>query len=440
MSTHAIELEAEYSVPTMALHTDIFHNVVKSVRQVKGLPEAPHAFVPQPVMGKSAAQLRAYVDGDDPVTGRPFMQEVIEGLTQDQTANSDGAFPRTTPRLVDPASEDELHQIFEDNHWTDYLPIILPTEERVAEMLSHTSHKADEVVGRMQPTHNRGYWEYDVEKVAVNAVMAGCRPEYFPAVLAIASAGISARGSTSSSAAAMVIFNGPVRAEMGINSGIGAMGPYAHSNATIGRAYGLLSQNLQGGSVAGTTFMGSQGNNFTYNSITFAENEERSPWQPLHVQKGFEADASTVSVFYGLRSNSFCLGVREYWREHVRDMLLGIEPNTPPVFLLDPITARIFAEREGFDTKEKLIRWAWENAQMPSARYFDLQLIQNYIYPRATFGEEPFASMLATEPEELIPMFREAEINIVTVGGEANGYWHIHGGHYRGTYSVDDWR
>ena len=71
-----------------------------------------------------------------------------------------------------------------------------------------------------------------------------------------------------------------------MNAGIGAMGPYNHANATIGRAYGLLSQNLQGGSVPGETFMGSQGNNYTYNNITFAENEERSPWEPLHVQKG----------------------------------------------------------------------------------------------------------------------------------------------------------
>ena len=100
------------------------------------------------------------------------------------------------------------------------------------------------------------------------------------------------------------------------------MGPYNHANATIGRAYGLLSQNLQGGSVPGDSFMGSQGNSYTYNNVTFAENEERSPWEPLHVQKGFKADDSTVSIFYGCRSTTFCLGLREkYWREHVRDML-----------------------------------------------------------------------------------------------------------------------
>ena len=116
------------------------------------------------------------------------MQEVIEGLTRPFDAEDlkKVAYERTTPRLVEPDTEDNLHQLFLDNHWTDKLPIVLPTEERVAEMLAHTSHKPDEVVGHMRPTQFREYWEYTVEKVAVNAVMAGARPEYFPVILAIA--------------------------------------------------------------------------------------------------------------------------------------------------------------------------------------------------------------------------------------------------------------
>src|ERR671933_759081 len=161
-------------------------------------------------------------------------------------------------------------------------------------MLRHTSRQPDEVVGHMRPTNFREFWEYTVEKVAVNAVMAGCRPEYFPVVLALAATGASARGSTTSSAAAMAVVNGPVRQEIGMNCGTGALGPYNHANATIGRAYGLLSQNGQGGSTPGTSYMGSQGNNYAYNSLTFAENEERSPWEPFHVQRGFKATDSTA--------------------------------------------------------------------------------------------------------------------------------------------------
>ena len=134
-----------------------------------------------------------------------------------------------------------------------------------------------------------------------------------------------------------------------MNCGIGAMGPYNHANATIGRAYGLLSQNGQGGSVTGESYMGSIGNGYSYNNLTFAENEERSPWEPLHVQKGFKPDDSTVSIFWGCRAATFNLGLREkYWREHVSDMLIGTDAQARPCLLLDPIVARQFVDRGGF--------------------------------------------------------------------------------------------
>jgi len=436
-------LDSTYGVPTVSLHTRPFAPAVRSVIRVNGMPRARLAFVPQPVMGKTPAELRAYVDGSDTITGRPVMQEVIEGLTRPIEADdpTDMVYERTTPRLVEPDSEENLHALFQENHWSDQLPIILPTEERVAEMLAHTSHPADEVVGHMRPTMFREYWEYTVEKVAVNAVMAGARPEYFPVILALAASGASARGSTTSSAAAMVVVNGPIRNELAMNSGIGAMGPYNHATATIGRAYGLLSQNLQGGSVPGLTYLGSQGNNYAYNNVAFAENEERSPWEPFHVQHGLKAEESAVSVFTGCRSTAFTLGVREtYWREHVRNMLRGMDPHESPTFLLDPITARQFIDRGGFNTKEKLVAWVQDNARMPAGEYWDYQLIQNYIYPRATFGEEPWASKLKAAPNELIPMFRTEDIHVVVVGGETNGYWRIMGCNYQKTVSVDAWR
>jgi len=443
VSTHAITLETKYGVPAVAIHTEKFVKVVQSVTRMGGLPQLPLVFVPQPVMGKSAEELRAYVEGNDPHTGRPVMQEIVEGLTRGLPASVPGDEPyeRSTPRLCEPDTEANLQALFERNCWTDFLPIVLPTEERVQAMLAGTSRRPDEVVGRMQPTDNRGLWEYTVEKVAVNAVMAGARPEYFPVILALAATGATARGSTSSSAAVMTVVNGPIRHQIGMNCGIGAMGPYNHANATIGRAYSLLSQNLQGGSVPGETFMGSIGNNYSYNGITFAENEERSPWEPLHVQKGFAADASTVTVFQGCRSTAFSLGLRkEYWREHVKDMLLGTDAITAPVLVLDPITARQFIARGGFDTKAKLIRWLHETAEMPAARYWDLQLVQNYVYTRATYGDSPKAKYVNVAPDTPVRMFEEEDIHVVVTGGEANGYWQMYGARHKATVSVDEWR
>lgn len=343
--------------------------------------------------------------------------------------------------IIGPDTEDNLQKLFLDNNWTDKLPITLPTRERVDAMLAGTSHARDEIVGHLQPVEFRAAWQFTVEQVAVNAVMAGALPEYFPAILALAASELSARSSSSSSSAMMAVVNGPIRHEIGMNSGVGAMGPYNHANATIGRAYGLLSQNLQGGSVPGETYMGSQGNNYGYNNLTFAENEERSIYEPLHVQKGFKPTDSTASIFFGCRSTTFCLGLREqYWREHVRDMLAGIDGQSAPVLLLDPLTAKQFLDRGGFDTKQKLIRFIHETAEMPAGRYWDLQLVQNYVYPWATFGQEPMATWLKAEPDQAIRIFPENEINVVVVGGEANGYWRIMGAKYRKTVSIDAWR
>src|SRR5215475_10339863 len=167
-------LDGGYGVPTVMLHTDAFTRIVKSVVTMNGMPRMRAAFVPMPVMGKSPAQLRAYVDGNDPLTGLPFMQEVIDGLTgalstEDQTGE---AFELSaTPRLVAEDTDDNLHRAFLRNHWTDTLPIVLPTEERVAAMLAGTSHKADEMIGRMRGTAHGVGWAFNVEKVAVNAVM-----------------------------------------------------------------------------------------------------------------------------------------------------------------------------------------------------------------------------------------------------------------------------
>ena len=421
-------IEAQYGVPTVAMHTDKFDRVARSVAAVNGMSELRQVFVPQPIMGKSPRELRAYVDGKDPLTGRPVMQEVVEGLTMPFDGRGVGTieYDRSTSRLVDADTEENLHHQFMENRWTDYLPIVLPTEERVAAMLAGTSRKPDEVVGRMRPTHFREAWEYTVEKVAVNAVMAGARPEYFPVILALA---------------AMAVVNGPIRHEIKMNAGTGALAPYNHANATIGRAYGLLSQNLQGGSVPGLTYMGSQGNNYAYNSITFPENEERSPWEPFHVQHGFRPTDSTVSVFSGCRATAYTLGIREkHWREHVRNMLRGMDPHIPPVFVLDPITARQFIDRGGFTKKDAFIDWVYENARMPAGEFWDYQLVQNYLYPRATFGEEPWATKLKAAPDEMIQMWKREDIHVVVVGGETNGYWRIMGASYAKTVSVDDWR
>ena len=132
---HAIALDSKYGVPTVAIHTNVFEKAVQSVTRMHGMPEARYTFVPQPVMGKTAEQLRAYVDGKSPISGRPVMQEVIEGLTRPAEGDRHhGDASSSARRRVSskPIAEENLQRQFLDNNWTDKLPIVLPTEKRVA--------------------------------------------------------------------------------------------------------------------------------------------------------------------------------------------------------------------------------------------------------------------------------------------------------------------
>jgi hypothetical protein len=432
-------------IPTAPVVSSRFEQLVKTAAYKGGMPNERFTFVPHPVGGKPSSELREYILGKDPITGKPVMEELIEALTQPVSEEEikTGFIDRPTPRLIDADTEEDLHRLFLGNGWTDGFPIVLPTEERVAELLRGTSHKPDEVVGKMRPTETQEDWEYTVEKVAVNAVMAGAKPVYFPVILALAATQVTALHSSTSSFAAMAVVNGPIRQGINMNSGIGALGPFNHANATIGRAYGLLSRNLGGGAIPSVTYLGSQGNPLNYSNICFAENEERNPWVPFHVQKGFKSDESVVSVFRG-RGFSHLLDVRQKtWRQQFSNLVSGITPAPGGnlTLLLEPLAARTLKEREGFDTKEKLSQWFYENAKIPAEVYWDYQLVVNYIEPQARKGVEPFASWLNLPKDAMIPRFDNPRgINVVVVGGETNAYWFAADFGYLKSESIDKWR
>ncbi len=253
-------------VPTVAVHTHAFARLARSVARANGMPTTRQAFVPQPVVGREPARAARVHRRHG-----PRQQATVHAGDHRRAHAAAGRRGRErfvvralhSPACSRPDTEDNLRQLFVTNQWTDFLPIVLPTEERVEAMLRGTTHDRNEIVGRLRPTVYRELWEFTVEKVAVNAVMAGAKPEYLPVILAMAASGQSGRSSSTTSQATVAIVNGPIRDEIGMNYGVGAMGPYNHANATIGRAFGLLSQNLQGGSVPHETYMGSQGNHLT---------------------------------------------------------------------------------------------------------------------------------------------------------------------------------
>ncbi|MGH9044207.1 MAG: UGSC family (seleno)protein [Acidimicrobiales bacterium] len=428
----------------MAVHAESFARLVASTSKLAGIPQLRHAFVPSPVGGRTPTELRAYIEGPNPITGHPFIDDMMFGLTGALTEEDMKGvkFERVRPRLLEPGTEDELRTIFLENGWTDYLPIILPTEGRVAAMLAGTSHDKDEPAGKIRATGTRDFWEFTVEQAAVNAVMAGAQPEHFPTILALLTSGITARWSSMSSAAVMVLINGPIRHELQMNSGIGALSQYNLANSVIGRSYGLGSQNLQGGSVPAISYMGTIGNPMNLVNMCVAENEEDSPWEPYHVQRGFKESDSVATVYTGVRS----LPRGASSKEGLAKVLESFVPGWGAFFLIDPLVARNLIEREGVKSKEELSAWLADRSYIPAGRWWATGLQDVFFGARARQGVEPYATYLQADPEELIRLNEPQDIHFGVVGGRViPDSWAVEGhpssfGNNAKVVSIDKWR
>ncbi|MBI3300687.1 MAG: hypothetical protein HYZ72_01200, partial [Deltaproteobacteria bacterium] len=175
---------------------------------------------------------------------------------------------------------------------TDGLPVVPPTEERVKRMLAGADRDPQELIGTVGPNYGRA----TVEKVAINAVMAGCHPSYFPVVLAGVAAlsdekfNAHAINVTTFSATPLAIINGPIRQEIGVNCGHNALGHGFRANATIGRALRLIIMNI-GGAKPQEITKATMGHPAQF-TFCVGENEEESPWEPLHVERGFGREES----------------------------------------------------------------------------------------------------------------------------------------------------
>lgn len=191
---------------------------------------------------------------------------------------------------------DALDDEFDERGWSDGLPIVAPTMTRVDAMLAATDRHREDQLGTMPPRQGIA----SIEILAVNAVMAGCRPAYFPVVLAAVEAildpafNLFSVQATTHPCSPCVIVNGPLAAELGINARYGAFGPGVRANATIGRAIRLILLNV-GGAQPGILDRSTQGQPAKY-AFCVAENEAESPWPALHVSRGFDASVSTVTV------------------------------------------------------------------------------------------------------------------------------------------------
>jgi hypothetical protein len=307
--------------------------------------------------------------------------------------------------------EDEVEALF-DRGWTDGLPVVPPTEARVLRMLEGTSRAPDEVVAVVPPD----LVPVTVEKVAVNAVLAGCKPEYLPVVLAAVEAActdeFNVHGvlATTMPVGPVIVVNGPIRRAIGMNSGVNVFGQGNRANLTIGRAVQLVVRNIGGGCPGGVD-RATHGNPGKL-SFCFPEDEEGSPFTPLSVERGFAPGQDTVTLFAGegprcvvdqlaRDPESLAMSLAACLRTvHHPKLPLGFDA----ILVLGPEHARVFADA------------GWDRARVLDELHARLQLPGSEIVRGA-------GGMAEGVPEHLrdltLPKFRPGGILLVHAGGGA---------------------
>jgi hypothetical protein len=403
--------------------------------------DTPFIYTQHPVVGAHDDALMGYITGKNPETGRVVSDEIIDALTkpakkrvEHKNAQGDGS-----KGFLAPDTEDNLQRLFYERGWTDGLPIILPSQERVQQMLKGTSASPDDIVAEPNPYNPV---KVTVLDVAIVAVMAGARPEFLPVILAIAATGERAIMGSTTPFAAMIVVNGPIRNEIGMNSSIGAFSPVNIANSTIGRAWTLLGH-VTGGNRKKGTLWSSQGNTIAYNNLCIAENEERSVWQPFHVQKGFTPDESVVSIFRGWTMSHSMGGAA--FRRHAEEAAILLSAfsayNASATLIIDPSAAKIIKESEGYATKEDFSRALSKTVKMTADRFWRTDYVDFLTGPLAEQGIEPYASWKRLPSDAVIkPYYDPGRINIIVTGGETGPFFKACDFAYVTSSSIDRWR
>jgi len=318
-------------------------------------------------------------------------------------------------RFEAPDDLDAINRLYRDRRWSDGLPIVPPTAERVERMLGHTKRVRDEVIAQVAP----GFGEATVERIAINAVLAGCDPEYLPVLIAatdaVAAAEFNLQGiqATTNSAAVWVIVNGSLAKKLGVNASFNCLGQGAWANATIGRALRLILQNI-GGALPGEMDRATHGQPGKY-SFCCAENDEASPWEPLHVERRYARDVSTVTVVGAegtMNMNTHTKDAGELIRVFAETM--QHPPSNEythggePWLIISPEHAEIF-HRAGWskaDVKQRL----WQASKMPAGRMTAKDLLRVHDSRAAELG--------TIGPDTLLPISAVPnDIWLIVAGG-----------------------
>ena len=416
-------------MPTVSWTAEAFVRNAMVSAEAFGLRDLTVAVIPKPATNRVADLIRHMVD-------QSFSQ-VPDGLTKPVEITAQAA----SPSQVLPFEGDDqlnalekMNQQFLDNGWSDGFPLMPATEQAVNRMVGETRLSRDKVVAILEP----GFGIATVEKIAVNAVMAGCRPEHMPvlitAVQCISDPRIFLRNQVMSTGgqAPLILVNGPVTKRLRINSKTCALGPgsMSYANTAIGRALRLVMMNI-GLTYPGATDMATVGSPLKY-GMCVAENEAENPWEPYHVENGYDKNTSTVTVMFVYK-----------WSPLVNDT----SPN--PELLLDAFSTamtqasahaalwligRRSDPRYNVDQKEeRLIFFCPEQARLFADHGWDKSSLRQYLFDRsrmpfktlmlgkhreAMMTAHPELSDLWDHPDTLLPVVETPDcIQIAVVGG-----------------------
>jgi hypothetical protein len=314
-----------------------------------------------------------------------------------------------------PNDLEAINKLYRERRWSDGLPVVPPTRARVERMLGDTHRAPDEIVARIAP----GFGAATIERIAINAVLAGCDATYLPvliaAVEAVSATAFNLQGmqATTNPAAVWIIVNGPVARQLDINGTFNCLGQGAWANATIGRALRLILQNI-GGALPGDMDRATQGQPGKY-TFCCAENEAATPWEPLHVERGFASDCSTVTVVGAegtMNMNTHAKDPDELLRVIAETM---IHPPSneychggEPWLVLGPEHADIL--KEAGLSKAEVKRRLWKQSKMPASRMSAKDLLRARESRRNELGE--------IGPHTMLPITRRPEdIAILVAGG-----------------------
>ncbi len=396
----------------MVVCSTAFITLGRSQLKALGGADLPIAVMPHPFGVRTRAEVSALAD--------KLVDEIVRLATggKDQTAaaaNSSTDVPVRAAELSMAADPVAFTEECERRNWGDGLPLIAPTRERVEAMIAASGRSADEVIARVAP----GYGAASVERIAINAVMAGCRPDYMPvliaAVEAVADTKFNLQGiqATTNSAAPWIILSGPLAAALGLNSGLNCLGQGTRANATLGRALRLILQNI-GGALPGQMDRATHGQPGKY-TFCCAENLAANPWEPLHVERGFDANDSVVTVVGAagtLNMNSHSKDAADLMRAMAQSLVYPTGNDYhfagEPWVVLSPEHAEVL-ERGGL-SKEDVKRALWEQSRMPASAFARKD------YERAHHSRG--AELGGFTPDTLVPISPSPrDFGIVVAGG-----------------------